>query len=252
MSSSVPWVELDAYAALLAAVDRDPVVVFEVGPELLAPPLRVGDAVLFRRMTQLGWAGGMCLGPADDVARLLAGPWRTHPAWAAERSMTVRAECQDALAALGARAVGEWSWLFVVPDEVCRRPLPDGVSVEAGLPRAHAAAFVDVEYTTRWLPPETDGEVWVALRDERGTVLGTGLAAYTPTGAIRLSSITIAAAQRGRGLGRALTQALVDVGTDAPAVVLGVDCDNPTAAALYAAMGFRRVHDLVSGSLQPA
>ena len=74
---------LDSYAALLAAADRDPLVGFEHAPEPLAPPLALGDAVLFVRENQLGSAGAVAIGPHDDVEELLRSDWRHQPGWAA-------------------------------------------------------------------------------------------------------------------------------------------------------------------------
>ena len=81
---------LDSYAALLAAADRDPLVEFELAPEPLAPPLALGDAVLFVRENQLGSAGAVAIGPHDDVEELLRSDWGHQPGWAACRSITGR------------------------------------------------------------------------------------------------------------------------------------------------------------------
>jgi ribosomal protein S18 acetylase RimI-like enzyme len=57
---------------------------------------------------------------------------------------------------------------------------------------------------------------------------------------------------RRRGLGWAVTQALVEVGLErSEAVVLGVDEDNLAGRSLYRTMGFRLDHELVSGILPP-
>ena len=78
--------------------------------------------------------------------------------------------------------------------------------------------------------------------------MATGLAACTPGRAIRLTSIAVDARQRGRGLGWAVTQALVDRGLErSRTVILGVDEDNLVGRALYRAIGFRLDHELVSG-----
>ncbi len=115
--------------------------------------------------------------------------------------------------------------------------------------RAVARAFVAEHHTTRWLTPDPVGETWIGLRQRAtGELIGTGLAAYTPAGATRLTSIAIARPARGRGFGWCLTQALVDLGlTRSADVVLGVDEDNVAGRALYSAMGFRLDHQLVSG-----
>ncbi|GEM_PF-1064985 len=245
---------LSSYAALLAAAAGDPFVEHEVGPDLLAPPLALGGAVLYRRMTQLGFTGAVCLGPAPDVRALLRSEWRGHPGWAAERSITVEATHRGLLEDLGVRGLGEWHTMSALPGQLDLRPVPAGVMVERTLARDVARAFVGEHHTARWITPDPEGEMWLAVR-ARGTgeLLGTGLAAYTPSGATRLTSIAIHRDRRCQGLGRLVTQALAEVGFErSPAVVLGVDQDNIVGRTLYAAMGFRLDHELVSGILPPA
>ena len=249
---AAPLRELPDLAALLSACGDDALVAYEVGPELPAPPLALGRAVLFRRETQLGFAGAAALGPVDDLAALLMSPWRQVPGWEGERSITVPAASEPTLRALGVRGVGLWTTMSLRPGDLRRRPTPDGIRVDFGLDRGQARSFVDEHYSARWLAPEPAGETWVALRDEAGEVWATGLAAMTPAGVTRLSSITVSRDARRRGLGWALAQALTDFGLSRSAVVtLGVDDDNPVAMALYPAMGYRVDHALASGALPP-
>ena len=242
--------ELPDLAALLRATEDDPFVAYEVGPELLAPPLMMGRAVLFRRMTQLGFAGAAVLGPVDAVAALLASGWREVPGWEGERSITVPAASGPALAEVGGRGIGRWSTMSIRPGELVGRPLPDGIRVDRDLDRGQARAIVAEHYSARWLAPEPDGETWVALREETGEVVATGLAAVTPAGAARISSITVSRAARRRGLGWTLAQALTEFSLSrSPVVTLGVDDDNSVAMELYPRMGYRVDHALASGAL---
>jgi ribosomal protein S18 acetylase RimI-like enzyme len=249
---SGPLTVLPSYAALLAAAHGDPLVALEVGPELHAPPLALGGAVAFVRESQLGLAGVVVLGPEADAAELLTGTdWRQRPGWSEWRSITVLRPLRTVLASLGVRGIGEWDTMSIEPGMLVRRPLPSGVVVERGLGREEARAFVGRHHTARWITPEPVGEEWVAVRDSAtGALLGTGLAAYTPSGATRLTSIAVDRGLRGRGLGWAVTQELADLGLErSGAVTLGVDQDNVAGRALYAAMGFRLDHELVSGML---
>ena len=244
---------LASYAALLAATGSDPVVRHEVGPELLAPPLRLRGAVLFRRETQLGFAGAVCLGPPDDVAALLRSPWRTFPGWAQERSLTVDRELTPVIRQIGARGIGEWEWM-VLPDQeaLVRRRLPPGLAPEQV--DAHTAyGFVKRHHTTRWLTPDPLEPCWLGLReDATGDLVAIGLASATAAGATRLTSIAVDTERRGQGLGWAVTQALAEYGLGrSGVVVLGVDADNEAGLGLYAALGFRLVHRFASGSLTP-
>ena len=133
-----------------------------------------------------------------------------------------------------------------------RRPVPEGIHPDSDVDRQEARAFVDAHYSSKWLAPHPVGETWVGLRDDAGILRATGLAAVTPAGVVRLSGITVPAAERGRGLGRAVTQGLVEHGlTVADEVTLGVDDDNHAARATYSRMGFRVSHDFSSGLLVP-
>lgn len=238
---------LTSYAELLTAAHADPLVRLEVGPRLLAPAQRVGEAVLFLRETQAGWIGAVGLGPALDLERLLTGGWRRAPGWSHQTSLTLPRHHRALLEALGPERIGEWNSLSIGPGELITRPLPPGVTVERGLARERARAFVTEHHDAHWITPDPVGELWIGLRDSTGRLVATGQAAYTPAGATRLTSIAVDRSRRGRGLGRAVTQELVDVGLErSPAVTLGVDEDNVAARALYQAMGFHLDHALVS------
>ena len=248
---------LASYAALLAATGHDPVVAHEVGPTLLAPPLRLGDAVVFRRLNQLGWSGAFCLGPDADVEALLSGPWRQHPGWEDVRSITAPRRHRHVLEAIGVRGIGEWDWMSLTPGALVRRAAPLDVEVTVGFDPQTALAFVARHHGTRWVTPDPVTPVWVGLHDGSGELpggagelLAVGQTSLAPGGTDRLASIVVHPEHRGRGLGRATTQALVDLAlTRSPAVILGVDQDNPAGRALYASMGFHLDHELASGAL---
>lgn len=240
---------LSTYAELLAASGQDPVVAHEVGAQLLAPPVSGDGAVIFRRESQLGATGAMALGTRASLNALLQRPWRATPGWERERSLTLPRAAENVLTDLRARPAGEWDWMMARPGDVRARALPPGV--EAGpIGRDEARAFVGEHHCARWITPHPVAETWIALRDLDRRVLAVGLASETPSGDTRLSSITVDAAYRGQGLGWAVTQTLTEVGlARSAAVVLGVERSNPVGRSLYAALGFRRIHEFVSAIL---
>jgi ribosomal protein S18 acetylase RimI-like enzyme len=245
---------LASWAALLAAAGGDPVVRYEVGRALLAPPLRLGGAVLFRRQTQLGFSGAVCLGPPRDVAALLRSSWRSAAGWAGERSLTVDREHADLAAEIGARGIGQWDWMVLEePGALVRRPLPPGMVLER-VEADTAYRFVERHHTTRWLTPDPLEPCWLGLREAAtGELVAIGLASATGAGATRLTSIAVDSGRRREGVGWAVTQALAEYGLGRRgAVVLGVDADNAAGLGLYPALGFRLVHRFASGSLVPA
>ena len=246
--------ELRSWSELSAATGGAALVRHEVGPDLIAPAHRLGDAVLFLREIQSGALGAVVLGPdSGDIAELLGSPWQSWPGYRGVRGVTVERANHRALEEVGARGLGLWSSMAVSRDDLVRRPVPEGIHPDSDVDRQEARAFVDAHYSSKWLAPHPVGETWVGLRDDAGILRATGLAAVTPAGVVRLSGITVPAAERGRGLGRAVTQDLVEHGlTVADEVTLGVDDDNHAARVTYSRMGFRVSHDFSSGLLVPA
>lgn len=78
---------------------------------------------------------------------------------------------------------------------------------------------------------------------KNGKPVGFGLA-VCERGAVGLFDIVIAPSERGRGMGRALTRALMQWGhsTGARSAYLQVREQNPAARRLYAALGFREAY----------
>lgn len=240
---------LDTYAALLTASDGDPIVRSEVGPELIAPAVRLGGAVLFQRLTQMGTVAANCHGPIDDVAALLASDWRAVPGWSGVRALTVDRAAEDALTAVGCRIMGRWeawqllpAWLVALPDDP-----PDPVEPVTD---TDARAFVAEHHTSRWIPPAHPSHHWLGVRTAEGALRAVGLGQLTPAGETRLTSITVRPSDRGAGLGRAVSHALIAAGLQrSPAVILGVESDNPVAKSLYASLGFRLMRELSTGAV---
>jgi len=247
----VRLVELESYAAVLAATGGAPLVRLEVGPVLIAPAWSWGAAVLLMREIQTGATGAVMLGPTEDVRALLACPWREQPGYEAVRGLTLERANRPELEAAGARMIGDWRTMAITGAELVPRPVPGGVLIDPSVPREAARAFVEEHYSSRWLAPSPPGEVWVGARDAAsGRLLAVGMSALTPAGVPRLAGITVPASERGRGLGRQVTQALVQSGLSRHEVVtLGVDEDNVVGLGLYAAMGFRTTHEFSSGLL---
>jgi ribosomal protein S18 acetylase RimI-like enzyme len=92
---------------------------------------------------------------------------------------------------------------------------------------------------------------WWGVPDGDGGLLACAADTSVTTGVGRLSSIAVHPAARGRGLGRAVTAALVrhlfDAGCDV--VTLGMYASNASGRAVYDALGFRDEHRFSSGPL---
>ena len=90
-------------------------------------------------------------------------------------------------------------------------------------------------------------ECRLVARDADGTVLGwTALSSWSGRevySGVVWESVYVASAARGRGVGRALLEALIPA-TEAAGiwtVIAGVQANNPASVALHEAAGFRRV-----------
>lgn len=85
--------------------------------------------------------------------------------------------------------------------------------------------------------------LWLGLRDASSALVAIGGMHLLATGAPHLSGIVVDRAQRGRGIGRALTVALTGRALDRCGVsTLGVFSSNAPAISLYHSLGYRTHH----------
>jgi ribosomal protein S18 acetylase RimI-like enzyme len=122
-------------------------------------------------------------------------------------------------------------------------PVDDDTAVAALLAASSARASVQ--------PGDAVARRWVGVRDAAGALVACAADTSGATGVGHLSSIAVAPAARGQGLGRAVTAALTrrlfQEGCDI--VTLGMYADNAEGRALYDALGFRDDHPFTSGPL---
>jgi ribosomal protein S18 acetylase RimI-like enzyme len=132
------------------------------------------------------------------------------------------------------RQAGEELVVADVPD--------DAVAALLRVSSPRASALPGHEAVRRWYGiPEPDGRL-VACAADTSSATGVG----------HLSSIAVDPAERGRGLGKAVTagvtRALFAQGCDA--VTLGMYADNAAGRALYDTLGFHDDHRFTSGPLE--
>jgi ribosomal protein S18 acetylase RimI-like enzyme len=139
---------------------------------------------------------------------------------------------------------GRWDYLLTAhvpaaPDDVGIHDVHDEAAIsdllDAGNADAHAR------------PGDPRIHSWLGVSDELGLAC-VGALTVTENGGAHLRAITTAPRARRRGLGSAVSAALTRRGLRevSPEVTLGVYSDNTPALELYAALGYSRVHRLVS------
>ena len=147
-------------------------------------------------------------------------------------------------------ASGRWGWFRRLG-----RPLsvPSGVALRRGVPEdldavtaVDAAAFGDpVDLNRPWIEPLLQSErCRVVVAEAEGALVGcaTGTRSDGWAGpAVMVTGVAVVEPFRRRGIGAALTSALVDWAFDSGATLVHLNPDDDTAARLYAGLGFVEV-----------
>lgn len=251
------WHAVD-HNELLDASGADLYVEVAVPVDAVAIAGEHGWAAMHRWRPSGHWGGGALLTPgappeaeSEALAELLALAPGTPLEW-----FSTRAD-RELTAPPGFRVTGSGRWDFLAT----RGPLPP---VGAGFPddldllelddatdaaeleefgRAHNTDF-------EGLPGRGYSVLWLGLRDAHGALVAIGGMHLLASGAPHISGIVVDRAQRGRGLGRALTIALTLRAFDRFGVsTLGVFSSNTPAISLYHSLGYRTHHSFHTRSL---
>jgi GNAT superfamily N-acetyltransferase len=261
------------HSELLAALDQDAFVRFEVDPGALSmvrtEPGRAAAFVSQHPHRAVTWINALAADPTspDDVAaavRLLVelatgSADAGNPVSGVTVSRGGRDLLPDAL-----RPPEAWQWDFWWTD----RP-PGPVRTAYGT----SVRVVDLDAADPRIPlllevaspsaPISPGDPrvtrWAAIEDPEGGLADTGgLAALLAetlqrSGAAHLNDVATHPERRGRSLAKALcAQVTVDaLAAGRPAVTLGMYAENDAARRVYDALGFRCVRGQTSGPLAP-
>lgn len=135
-------------------------------------------------------------------------------------------------------AGGDWEWFHTTtapsedPPLRAVRPLDDRARAD------EVTAFLERNSPTADTPPG-QGERWVAIMNDDGSLAAVTAIGRTPVGAPHLSSVAVDQRLRGLGLGRAIVaaatrQAVLEEGI----CTLGMYSHNDVARALYLSLGY--------------
>lgn len=244
------------HEALLAASGADPYVELAIPRDCLAVVGEHGWAALHPWRPSGHWGGAAMVteaAPPDTESRALEALLALAPDTPLEWFSTLPARELAAPEGFEARGSGRWDFLST------RQSVPP-VAMAAGLEVVElddTADAAELEEFGRRHNPDFEGfpghgysVLWMGLREESGELAAIGGMHLLATGAPHLSGIVVDRAQRGRGLGRALTVELTSRSIErAGFSTLGVFSANAPALALYHSLGYTSHHSFHTRAL---
>lgn len=242
---------LTTHAALLEASGEDAFVRYDVPAGLEHPGWALGSAVAVPRRSHLRRLGLLVLGPPADVDQLVGELVDTSLLPREIGNVTVAVDALDAVGAHLTLGEGnDWEWMYaaapppVAPAEDRLVELTDEDEPEIRRLLARANPRTDAR------PFEYAGQVWVGARDASGELVACGVREPSLAGYPILAGITVGPAERGSGLGRAVTAYLTrDAVEEAGLCTLGMYSDNTVARSLYTSLGYGGIHRWASRRL---
>lgn len=243
---------LASHAALLEATGGDPFVRFDLPDPLEHPAWSLGAAVAVPRRTHTRRLGLLVMGPAEDAGALVGR--LVHDRLLPELGgYTVSREAFPAVAGhLPPGEGSEWEWLYaaspppIVPAESRLVPLSHDDREDIHSLLALANPGTDAR------PFEFPDQQWVGARDASGSLVACGVREPNLAGWPILSGITVHPAQRGTGLGLAVTAHLTRAAVhDIGVYTLGLYSHNDLARRVYHGLGYGGDHPWSSRRLAP-
>jgi GNAT superfamily N-acetyltransferase len=255
----VTWRPVD-HAELLEVSDGDPYVEFAVRPDAFGVVGEHGWAAMHPWRPTGHWGGGAFVSPdapGETESQALLALLEQAPQTPLEWFSTRPGRTLEVPAGLAVGGSGGWDFLTT------REPAPIGAALPAGCALVELDDAVDAAQLEAFgrahnadfegFPGHGYGVLWLGLRDAGGTLVAIGGLHLLATGAPHLSGIVVDRAQRGRGLGRALTAELTRAAIDRSGVsTLGVYSANVAAIALYHSLGYVTHHSFQTRDLTRA
>lgn len=236
---------------LLAATDEHPFVRWEVTPEQAGTWWQADGAVAFLRTRRTNRQVINLLGDDPGITALvghlpvLAAALDDASHARRPRTRTLSVSLPPHLEPLLHEQFrvgpgGDWEWFHTTsapPDDPSFtqvRPLDDVARTD------EVAAFLERHSPTADTPP-AQGECWVAIDNDDGTLAAVTAIGRTPVGAPHLSSVAVDTSRRGRGLGRTIVAAATRLAVlEAGVCTLGMYSHNDVARSLYLSLGYER------------
>jgi GNAT superfamily N-acetyltransferase len=244
---------LTSHAQVLDASGGDAFVRYDLPSTLEHPGWSLGTAVAVSRRTHTRRLGLLMLGPSTDLGILVEHLVADALLPEDVGSVTV---VRDALLVVSRHlALGEgndWEWLYaesappVVPAESRLVPLVEADVDDLRDLLARANPRTDAR------PFEFPDQVWVGVRTPTGRLVACGVREPSLAGYPILSGISVDPAERGTGLGLAVTAYLTRGAVEQAGVcTLGMYSDNDLARRVYRGLGYGGEHRWASRRLAP-
>jgi GNAT superfamily N-acetyltransferase len=235
---------LTTHAALLKASGDDAFVRYDVPAALEHHGWAHGSAVAVPRRSHLRRLGLLVMGPPADVEQLVGELVDSSLLPREVGNVTVSADALEAVAAHLALGDGnDWEWMYAAsPPEPVRAEdrlaeLTGDDEPEIRRLLAHANPRTDAR------PFEYPGQTWVGVRGPDGRLVACGVREPSLAGYPILAGITVDPAERGTGLGRAVTAYLTRAAVlESGLCTLGMYSDNDVARGVYTGLGYGDIH----------
>lgn len=241
---------LRSWAALLEAGQNDPFLRLEIPQTFDGPGYALGGAgsagaVVIQRVSAMRGPGVLLTGAPEAAAELLhevvaTGLWAEFP----HRAITADADVLpniEAVLDLGTGGDWDWMWTESEPPEVAGEDRVEALTEDD---HGALAELINTHNPgSDGRPGEVEGQRWLGIRDADGRLVACGVDEPNLAGFPVLAGITVNAAERGRGLGKAITAALTrgSVARDG-LCTLGMYATNTVARGLYHSLGYTTVH----------
>ena len=244
---------LTTHAALLEASGGDAFVRYDVPAALEHPGWAHGSAIAVPRRSHLRRLGLLVLGPVADVDRLVGELVDASLLPREVGNVTVAVEALEAVAAHLTLGEGnDWEWMYAAspPPHVPAEDRLVGLTPEDEAEIRQLLARANPRTDAR--PFEYAGQAWVGVRGPSGDLVACGVREPSLAGYPTLAGITVDPAERGTGLGRAVTAYLTrGAHREAGLCTLGMYSDNDVARGLYTGLGYGDIHRWASRRLAP-
>ena len=245
--------EITSHEELLSIGGGSAFLRWDIPAPLTAPAHRVGAAFALPRRTHTRRTSLLVMGPQHDVDDLVLAMLDAALLPEGLGSVTVQRGSLPAVEQHLALGEGnEWEWLCTTETPAIVEGEERLVPLTAGDEAAIRALLAVANPRTDARPFERSDQRWVGVRGQDGSLLACGVREANVAGHAHLSGISVHPAERGTGLGLAVTARLTrDAVVESGVCTLAMYSDNDVARRVYTGLGYGDTHHWSSRRLAP-